>query len=67
MGSRYHIFPWREEDTVKGRPVLRPTIDVQLTAGDMQVTTRALIDTGAPRTVFPRGIADALAIDLPDP
>lgn len=31
----------------------------------MQISTRALIDTGAPLTVFPRGIADALALDVP--
>ena len=24
------------------------------------------MDTGAPRTVFPRGVADALAVDVPD-
>lgn len=34
--------------------------------GGLSITTKALVDTGAPRTVFPRGVADALAIDVPD-
>lgn len=63
--NRYHIFPWREEERAYGSPVLRPTVDVTLRCGDLDVVTKALIDTGAPRTVFPRGIADILGIELP--
>ncbi len=40
-------------------------MDVHLSHGDLQITTKALIDTGAPRTVFPSGIADVLGIELP--
>lgn len=49
-----------------GRKVLRPTVDVELAFADLKITTKALIDTGAPRTVFPRGVGDVLGIDFPD-
>jgi hypothetical protein len=42
----------------------RPTVDVLLSCGQLDFEFKALIDTGAPRNVFPRGCADALAIDL---
>lgn len=61
-----HAFPWREEESLTGRGrVLRPTIDVELRLGELGTTTKALIDTGSPRCVFPRGIGDLLAIDFP--
>jgi Aspartyl protease len=44
---------------------LRPTLDVHLECaptGDW--TTKALVDTGAPITVFDRGTADALGIRI---
>lgn len=44
---------------------MRPTLFVKLLSLDLDFTTKALIDTGAPRCVFPRGAADAL--DLPCP
>ncbi len=34
--------------------------------GKYEQSVRALIDTGAPRTLFPRGVAEALGIELPD-
>lgn len=40
-------------------------MDVQLTLGDLVTTTKALIDTGAPRSVFPRGIGDLLGLEFP--
>lgn len=32
----------------------------------MQATTKALIDTGSPRCIFPRGIGDLVGVDFPD-
>lgn len=64
--SRFHIFPWREEEAVLGRGrALRPTLDVKLSLGNLSTTTKALVDTGAPKTVFPRGVGDALDISFP--
>jgi hypothetical protein len=61
-----HAFPWREEESLTGRGrVLRPTVDVELQSGELGTTTKALIDTGSPRCVFPRGIGDLLAVDFP--
>lgn len=45
--------------------MLRPTVDVQLTLANLVTTTKALIDTGAPRSVFPRGIGDLLGLEFP--
>ena len=46
-------------------PILRPTVDVHLTcAPNGDWTTRALIDTGSPLTVFDRGAAEALCINI---
>lgn len=39
-------------------------MDVELSLASLRITTKALIDTGAPRTVFPRGVGDVLGIDL---
>jgi hypothetical protein len=55
-------FPYREEGSP---PILRPTVDVRLTCGETgEWTTRALIDTGSPLTVFDRGVAEALCINI---
>lgn len=32
---------------------------------DLSIATKVLIDTGSPRTVFPRGVGDFLAIEFP--
>ena len=61
-GSRFHIFPWREEEGFRGQSVVRPTLYVTLHSGDLHTTTKALVDTGAPRCVFPRGTGDALGV-----
>lgn len=56
----YLLLPYREEGNP---PVLRPTVDVRLEYGDTgDWTLRALIDTGAPITVFDRGAADAVGV-----
>ncbi len=53
-------LPYREEGS---RRILRPTVDVRLEYGPTgEWTTRALIDTGSPLTVFDRGAAEALCI-----
>jgi hypothetical protein len=44
----------------------RPTVDVRLWHEGLEWQTKALIDTGSPRTIFDRGAADALEIDLSD-
>lgn len=67
LPGRFHTFPWREEESLTtGLRILRPTVDVQLSLGESRITTKALIDTGAPRTVFPSGVADVLGIELPE-
>jgi hypothetical protein len=33
--------------------------------GDLSISTKALIDTGSPRTVLPRGVGDLLGIEFP--
>jgi hypothetical protein len=55
-------LPYREEGNP---PILRPTVDVRLTCGPTgEWTTRALIDTGSPLTIFDRGVAEALLINI---
>lgn len=46
---------------------MRPTVDVQLSTSLPfgAITTKALIDSGAPRCVFPRGIGDLLGVPFP--
>src|SRR5579863_6295910 len=62
-----HPFPWREEESLhSGAVVLRPTVDVQVGSPPWSIVTKALIDTGAPRTVFPRGIGDFVGVQFPD-
>jgi hypothetical protein len=41
-------------------------VDVDLRSGTFSTSSKALIDTGAPRCVFPRGFARLLGITLPD-
>jgi hypothetical protein len=42
-------------------------VDVVLSLSDLQTpATPALVDTGAPLTLFPRGMAELLEISLPD-
>jgi hypothetical protein len=67
VSSRFHFFPWREEESLLSRqPILRPTVDVRLDLDSLHIGANALIDTGAPVTVFPRGVGDALDINFPD-
>lgn len=40
-------------------------VNVRLSLTGATTTTKALIDTGAPRSVFPRGIGDLLGITFP--
>jgi len=55
-------FPYREEGNP---PILRPTVDIRLTSEPTgEWTTRALIDTGSPLTIFDRGVAEALVINI---
>lgn len=55
-------FPYREEGNP---PILRPTVDVTLNCDPHgEWTTRALIDSGSPLTVFDRGVAEALTITI---
>jgi hypothetical protein len=55
-------FPYREEGNP---PILRPTVDIRLNfAPNGEWTTRALIDSGSPLTVFDRGVAEALSISI---
>jgi hypothetical protein len=68
LDSRFRLFPYREEETVRGRSrrLPRPTVDATLASGEFEATTKCLIDTGSPRCVFPRGAAVALDLELPE-
>lgn len=39
-------------------------MNVQVAHDDLAINVRALVDTGAPRTVFGRAVADAIGIEL---
>jgi hypothetical protein len=55
-------FPYREEGNP---PILRPTVDIQLNcAPNGEWTTRALIDSCSPLTIFDRGVAEALVVNF---
>lgn len=55
-----HYFSYRDEGTP---PIARPTLDIQLQYEDHPSwSTRALVDTGSPITLFDRGTADGLGI-----
>lgn len=69
--ARYHLFPYREEEKFLNQygqeeTALRPTVDVELSRGNLDWRVRALIDTGAPLTVFTRGAGEALDVDFSD-
>lgn len=66
-GSPFHIFRWREEEGFGNKRILRPTLYVNLAIGDLDTTTKALVDTGSPRCVFPRGVGEALGLEFPMP
>lgn len=64
----FEVFPYREEDVFKrgseSFPIQRPTLNVELRRGDLDVTVSALVDTGAPFTLFARGVGEALGVDF---
>jgi hypothetical protein len=61
-GRLLHWFPYRDEGDP---PIPRPTLDVTLRHGSTgEWTTKALVDSGAPVTIFDRGVADALTIQI---
>jgi len=63
--SRFHIFPYREEEPRFGQPPeTRPTVNLTLSTDDHEIKIRALVDTGAPSCIFGRAVADALGIDV---
>ena len=64
--DRFHLFPWQEQEAVRGGPrVPRPMVHVYISCnGTSTPLTPALIDTGAPVTVFPRAMADLLDLEL---
>lgn len=69
IAERFHIFPYREEERREGPDqtpvsVARPTVDVRLSSGDLEITVRALIDTGAPNTFFDSSVAEALQLNI---
>lgn len=41
-------------------------VDIRLHLERREITAKALIDTGAPRSVFPRGVGDLLGVRFPD-
>ena len=66
--ARFQQFPYREEDQFlpENEPpiqLLRPTVDVTLFREHYEYSVRALIDTGAPFTLFDSGTAEALGLD----
>ncbi len=69
MSSRFHVFPYREQEFLRGdaRRLPRPLVDVELTLGQEDTSVTSLVDTGSPRTVFPRGAGVALDLELPEP
>ncbi|MDQ6783012.1 MAG: hypothetical protein M3063_06150 [Actinomycetota bacterium] len=40
-------------------------MDVTVALDDLSIRAKALIDTGSPRTIFPRGVGDLLSVDFP--
>jgi hypothetical protein len=57
-----YLLPYREQGNP---PVIRPIIDIRLEYEDAgEWTCQALIDTGAPSTVFDRGAADAIGVRI---
>ncbi len=57
-----YLLPYREQGNP---PILRPIVNVRLEYEDTgDWTLQALLDTGAPRTVFDRGAADAIGVRI---
>lgn len=65
--GRFERFPYREENRVREGgsliSVFRPTLDINVALGDLNWTARALVDSGAPSTLFDRGMGEALDVD----
>lgn len=59
-----HKFPYREAtSSLTGEPDFRPLLDVRLSYGpNAEWRTTALVDTGAPITVFDHGTGSALLV-----
>jgi hypothetical protein len=67
MADVFHVCPWSEKESLlTGEVILRPMVDVRLELGGRKIGAEALIDTGAPVTVFQRGVGDMLEIDFPE-
>lgn len=68
---RFHVYPYREESVAPSpgyeATIPRPTVDVVIGHGLHEFRLRALIDTGAPVTVFDSAVAEALGIKLGEP
>jgi Aspartyl protease len=63
--SRFHVFPYREEEPRPGHPpAQRPTVNLTLSTDRGEITIRALVDTGSHSCIFGRAVADALDIDV---
>src|SRR3954451_14192808 len=71
LQGRFEIFAYREADKFRRAGVdltlLRPLVEVRIARGDLSATVLALVDTGAPFTLFARGVADLVGIDFDDP
>lgn len=58
-------FPYREAGTtLDGEPNYRPIVDAEISFGTNALRTVALVDTGAPITIFDYGTAEALLVRL---
>lgn len=57
-----YLRPYREQGNP---PILRPIVEIRLEFGDTgDWTCQALVDSGAPRTVFDRAAADAIGVRI---
>jgi hypothetical protein len=65
LAEIFHIFRWQDTEINAGKLISRPMVDVRLSLGSEVAVQKALIDTGAPATMFPRGTADLLGLDMP--
>jgi hypothetical protein len=66
--ENYQPFPYSEADKFQPLlgppiPVMRPMLAVQMKLGTERWSVRALIDTGAPFTLFDRAAGNALGVD----
>ena len=63
--SRFHIFPYREEEPRSGQPpAQRPTVNLTVSSENRDIRIRALVDTGSQACIFGRAVADALDINV---